>query len=141
MNGQVMKKLHALWRGSPSYRSNRPESMLQTWWFLTLGLRPSVSKEVIRPLVTLCFSKAVEWTVAEQRWVMPSLGSIGKWVSPLKLSLPLWFFQRVLEKAGLSKEGLLRSYVYLKGSLKDCFLLSFVIASPAQWFLFHSTIV
>ncbi|GLJ41316.1 hypothetical protein SUGI_0855160 [Cryptomeria japonica] len=35
---------------------------------------------------------------------------------------------RVLEKAGFI-EGLLRNYVYLKGSLRDCLLFSFVVAS------------
>ncbi|GLJ41315.1 hypothetical protein SUGI_0855150 [Cryptomeria japonica] len=39
---------------------------------------------------------------------------------------------RVLEKAGFIKEGLLRNYVYLKGSLRDCFLFSFVVTSPAH---------
>ncbi|GLJ41323.1 hypothetical protein SUGI_0855250 [Cryptomeria japonica] len=36
---------------------------------------------------------------------------------------------RVLEKAGFMKDGLLRNYVYLKGSLRDCLLFSFVVAS------------
>ncbi|GLJ41312.1 hypothetical protein SUGI_0855090 [Cryptomeria japonica] len=39
---------------------------------------------------------------------------------------------RVLEKAGFIKKGLLRNYVYLKGSLTDCFLFSFVVASLNQ---------
>ncbi|GLJ41308.1 hypothetical protein SUGI_0855050 [Cryptomeria japonica] len=43
---------------------------------------------------------------------------------------------RVLEKEGFSKEGLLRNYVYLKGSLRACFLFSFVIPSAAHRFFF-----
>ncbi|OWM82008.1 uncharacterized protein LOC116207159 [Punica granatum] len=34
--------------------------------------------------------------------------------------------QRVLEKAGFAREGLLRKYSYLKGELKDLYLYSFL---------------
>lgn len=34
--------------------------------------------------------------------------------------------QRVLEKAGFRREGLLRKYTYLKGELKDLYLYSFL---------------
>lgn len=34
--------------------------------------------------------------------------------------------QRVLEKAGFSKDGLLRNYCYLKGSIKDLVVYSFL---------------
>lgn len=39
---------------------------------------------------------------------------------------------RVLEKAGFIKEGMLRNYVYLKGSLRDCLLFSFLVASATN---------
>ncbi|XP_057845823.2 uncharacterized protein LOC131055382 [Cryptomeria japonica] len=35
----------------------------------------------------------------------------------------------VLEKAGFIKDGLLSNYVYLKGSLMDCFLFSFAVST------------
>ena len=34
--------------------------------------------------------------------------------------------QRVLEKAGVHKEGLLRKYTYIKGNIMDLFVYSFL---------------
>ncbi|KAK9291774.1 hypothetical protein L1049_019724 [Liquidambar formosana] len=38
--------------------------------------------------------------------------------------------QRVLEKAGFSREGLLRKYSYLKGQIKDLIVYSFLSTDP-----------
>ncbi|MED6120781.1 hypothetical protein PIB30_024215 [Stylosanthes scabra] len=66
-------------------------------------------------------TKAVKMAVAQVFKDLPHLMRLQAFTSPENKAS-----QRVLEKAGFLKEGVLRKYTYIKGNIKDSVVFSFL---------------
>ena len=66
-------------------------------------------------------TKAVKIALSQVFKDLPNLVRLQSFVAVENIAS-----QRILEKAGFLKEGMLRKYTYLKGNLEDLFVYSFL---------------